>query len=192
MPRASLHHNSSRSAVIRVPLDTAHFSDLADPNDSRTGVDTFTGRPIFSTLEGSGYRLYARLFDEVHAESKYGLDTANLHGNANGAELSATDTEVRLSGTHSSGSYANHARSFHEVNTFGTSDADKAVLTDTTVDLDSYGPPADVVLDELTQLLWLDSFEKIERWNSSTGSKADDINNIDRVFAWWRVTAEGI
>ncbi len=165
--------------------DTAHFSDLADPNDSRIGVDTFTGRPIFSTLEGSGYRLYARLFDEVHAESKYGLDIANLHGNANGAELTGTATDVRLSGTHSSGSYANHARSFHEVNAFGTSDADKAVLTDATVDLNTYGPPADVPLDELAQLLWLDSFEKIERWDSGTGSKADDIDNIDRVFAWW-------
>ncbi len=166
--------------------DTAHFSDLADPSDTRTGVDTFTGRPLFSVLEGPEYRLWARLFDEVHAESRYGQDIANLYGNTNPAapvnpaELTATAREVQLSGTHSSGSYANSARLFHKVNAFGTSDADKAVLTDTTVDLDSYGPPADVPLDELAQILWLDSFEKIERWNSSTGSKADDIDNIDR------------
>ncbi len=165
--------------------DTAHLSDLADPADSRTGVDTFTGRPIFSTLVGPGYRLYARLFDEVHVESKYGLDIANLYGNVNGAELTGTAAEVRLSGTHSSGSYANHARSFHEVNAFGASDVDHAALTDAAVDLDSYGPPAGVPLDELAQILWLDSFEKIERWNSGTGSKVDDIDDVDRVFAWW-------
>ncbi len=165
--------------------DTAYFSDAEDPNDTHAGVDTFTGRPLFAQLEGPEYRLYARLFDAVHAESKYGLDIANLHGNANGAELTGTATEVRLSGTHSSGSYANHARSFHEVNAFGTSVADKAVLTDAAVDLGSYGPPSDVPLDELAQILWLDSFEKIERWDSGTGSKVDDIDNIDRVFAWW-------
>ncbi len=175
----------SVKAYSSAGYDTAHFSDLADPNDSRTGVDTFTGRPLFSQLEGSGYKLWARLFEEVYAESKYGRDIADLHGNANGAELTGTATEVRLSGTHSAGSYANHARSYHEVNAFGASDADRAVLTDATVDPPGYGQPGDIVLDDLAQILWLNEFEKIERWDGASGNKIDDIDDIDRVFTWW-------
>ncbi len=59
------------------------------------------------------------------------------------------------------------------------------MLTDAAVAPPAYGQPTDLVLDNLAQILWLDSFEKIERWDSGTGSKADDIDNIDRVFAWW-------
>ncbi len=165
--------------------DTAYFSDLADPKDGRTGADIFTARPFVAMLEGSGYRLDARLFDQVHAKSNYGVDIANMYGNANAAQLTATATEVRLSSTHSAGSYANHARSFHEVNAFGTREADKAVLTDAAVDPASYGIPEGLVLDDLAQMLWLDGFEGIERQDSATGNKIDDINNIDKVFAWW-------
>ncbi len=158
--------------------DTAWFSDLADPDDSRTGVDTFTGRPLFSQLEGPGYKLYARLFDEVYAESKYGQDIANLHGNANGAELTGTATEVRLSGTHSSGSYANHAGSFHEVNAFGDGNEDKALLADAAVDTTTFGPPVGVPPENLPQYVWLNSFEKIDLAGS-------DISGADPVFAYW-------
>ncbi len=114
-----------------------------------------------------------------------GSDVANLYGTANADVLAGTAAEVRLSGTHSAGSYVNIARSFDEVNAFGGKGEDHAVFTDAAVDPPGYGPPSDITLDGLAQILWLDSFGKIERWDSSTGSKADDIDNIDRVFAWW-------
>ncbi len=164
--------------------DTAHFSDLTDPNDSRTGVDTFTARPVFSRLDGSGYKLWARLFDEVHVESNYGLDIANLYGNANGAELTGTAAEVRLSGTHSAGAYANHARSFHEVNAVARVGPDRAVLTDAVVDPATYGPPQGTPLEELAQILWLDQFETVELL-SSNSDETTEINDVDRIFAFW-------
>ncbi len=164
--------------------DTAWFSDLDNPNDSRAGVDTFTGRPLFSQMEGPGYKLYARLFDEVHAESKYGQDIANLYGNANTDELTATATEVRLSGTHSNGAYANFTQSFHEINAYGGDGEDRALLTDATVDLATFGPPPGIALEELTQILWLNDFQSLELHQTATGQTTATAA-VDQVFAYW-------
>ncbi len=120
----------------------------------------------------------------MHA-SKYGRDIANLYGNTKRGRTHRHGLEVRLSGTYSAGSYANYARSFREVNAFGMSSVDKAVLTDAAVDPPGYGLPGAVVQDDLARILWLDGFETVERWDSTSGSKLDDINDVDQIFAWW-------
>ncbi len=166
--------------------DTAHFSDLTDPEDRRTGVDTFTAYPLYAQLEGNGYRLYARLFDEVHAESKYGRDTALLTGSAGVDELLGAAAEVSLSGTNIAGlPYANHARSFHEVRADAVGEQDRAVLTDAIVDLQTYQQPNLPLLNDMAQALWLSRFEKIELHDSGTGATTP-VDNVDAVFAYWQ------
>ncbi|NUQ65740.1 MAG: hypothetical protein HUU20_24995, partial [Pirellulales bacterium] len=165
-------------------LDRAYFSDFNGAADARTQDDTFTAGSTVGELTGPGYRLWARFFDEVHAEVKLGRDTASLSGTTGIDELHATAAEVTLSGLNAKGAFANFAKGFDEINAFAGGSQDKAVLTDATVDLTTYGPPADVPLEDLAQILWLNQFEKIELLKSGTGEKTD-INNIDAVFAWW-------
>ncbi len=59
------------------------------------------------------------------------------------------------------------------------------MLTDAAVAPPGYGRPSGIEPYDLAQMLWLDSFEGIERRESATGNKIDDINNLDKVFAWW-------
>ncbi|NUQ65836.1 MAG: hypothetical protein HUU20_25520, partial [Pirellulales bacterium] len=149
-----------------------------------TGEDTFTAGSTVGELTGPGYRLWARFFDEVHAEVKLGRDIANLSGTTGIEELHGTAAEVSLSGLNAKGAFANFAKGFDEINAFAGGGQDKAILTDAAVDLTTYGPPSDVPLEELAQILWLNQFEKIELHKSGTGEKTD-IDNIDAVFAWW-------
>ncbi|NUQ62708.1 MAG: tandem-95 repeat protein, partial [Pirellulales bacterium] len=165
-------------------LDKAFFSDFDGEADTRIQNDTFTANSLVGELAGPGYRLWARLFDEVHADVKLGRDIANLSGTTEADELNGTAAEVSLAGPNAKGTFANYAKNFDEVNAFATAGQDKAVLTDAAVDLLTYGPPAGIPIEELAQALWLNQFEKIELWTSGTGEKTD-VDNVARVFAFW-------
>ncbi|NUQ63356.1 MAG: putative Ig domain-containing protein, partial [Pirellulales bacterium] len=165
-------------------LDKAFFSDFSGPADTRAQDDTFTAGSIIGELAGPGYRLWARFFDEVHADAKLGRDLANLVGTAEIDELHGTAADVSLSGSNAKGTFANFAGGFDELSVSGGAGHDKAALTDAVVDLATYGPPTDVSLEELAQILWMNQFEKIELWKTGT-SERTEIDNIDAVFAWW-------
>ncbi|NUQ63565.1 MAG: hypothetical protein HUU20_13905 [Pirellulales bacterium] len=110
---------------------------------------------------------------------------ADLSGTTGIDQLTGMPTEVSLSGTNAKGSFAHFAKGFDKINAFGGAGQDKAVLTDAVVDMATYGPPPDVPLEDLAQILWLNQFEKIELWDSATGEKTAEIDNVDAVFAWW-------
>ncbi|NUQ65164.1 MAG: hypothetical protein HUU20_22085, partial [Pirellulales bacterium] len=165
-------------------LDKAFFSDFNGAADARLEDDTFTAGSIVAELTGPGYRLWARFFDEVHAEVHLGHDIANLSGTTGIEELHGATAEVSLSGLNAKGAFANYVKGFDEINASGETGQDRAVLMDAVVDLATYGPPADVSLEELAQVLWLNEFEKIELWKSGTSEKTA-IDNVDAVFAWW-------
>ncbi|NLX97556.1 MAG: hypothetical protein GXY83_15415, partial [Rhodopirellula sp.] len=93
-------------------------------------------------------------------------------------------SEVSLSGVNAVESFARYAKNFDEIHANARAGEDKAVLTDAVVEAD-YAEPGGIDLNELSQILWLEKFEKVEVWDSTTGSKTDDIENIDEVFAWW-------
>ncbi len=165
--------------------DTAYFSDFTGPDDVREENDTFEARPTWSQLSGPGYTLWAYLFDEVYAEAKLGSDLAILNGSPRPDQLTGTATEISLAGTNVAGlSYANYARHFDEIRVGGGGEQDQAVLTDAVVDEPAYEPPQGVALDSLAQALRLDSFERIELLDSSSGGKSE-INDVDAVFAYW-------
>ncbi|NUQ61445.1 MAG: VCBS repeat-containing protein [Pirellulales bacterium] len=165
-------------------VDKAFFSDSSGASDTGGRDDTFTAGSVTAELTGPGYRLWARLFDEVHAEARLGRDIANLTGTAGTEELAGTAAEVSLSGLNAKGTFANSAEGFDEINAFGGAGQDKAVVTDAAVDLVTYGAPVNVPLKESAQFLWLNQFEKIELRKSGT-SERTDIDNIDAVLAGW-------
>ncbi len=162
--------------------DTAYFSDFVSEDDPLDQDDTFTAGPVISHLSGPGYKLWARLFDEVHAEAGQGHDIATLKGSSTADQLNATASEVSLSGTNAEGTFTNYARHFAEVFAEGADGSDKATILDATVD-ESYGQPAGIIIDQLAQALWMKSFEKIERKTSDGGQS--DIEGVDEVFAYW-------
>ncbi|NUQ61804.1 MAG: hypothetical protein HUU20_04905, partial [Pirellulales bacterium] len=166
-------------------LDRAYFSDFTGPADATVRDDVFTAGSVVGELTGLGYRLWARLFDEVHAETRLGHDVANLTGTVNIDELNGTATEISLSGTNEKGTYANHAKGFDEVNAFAADGQDKAFLTDAVVDLTTYGPPVAISLEDLDQILWLNQFEKIEIQETASGTQSE-IDGVDAVFAYWQ------
>ncbi|NLY02398.1 MAG: hypothetical protein GXY83_40450, partial [Rhodopirellula sp.] len=155
--------------------------------DAPVRDDVFDARPVWSHLSsGTEYKLSAYLFAEVHAEAGEGHDVAMMNGSPGVDTLGASATEVSLSGTNIANlPYANYAKHFDEIIAGGAEGVNSAILTDAFVDPDSYGPPEAIPLEQLAQFLWLDQFERIERWGSATGSKTDEIDNIDQVFAWW-------
>ncbi|NUQ66513.1 MAG: hypothetical protein HUU20_28965, partial [Pirellulales bacterium] len=165
-------------------LDKAFFSDFAGPEDTTVRDDVFTAGSAVGELTGPGYRLWARLFDEVHAEARLGRDMVNLTGTVNMDQLNAAAGEVGLSGANEKGMFANYAKGFDEVNAFAGDGQDKAVLADAVVDRSTYGPPGDVPLETLAKILWLHQFEKIELWETAGGTKSE-IDGVDAVFAWW-------
>ncbi|NLX94621.1 MAG: hypothetical protein GXY83_00450, partial [Rhodopirellula sp.] len=131
------------------------------------------------------YKLSTYLFAEVHAEAGEGHDVAMMKGSPGVDTLGASDTEVQLSGVNVfQKNFGYYAKNFDEIHANAGAGEDKAVLTDATVEAD-YAEPDGVDLKTLPQILWLNQFEKIEFWDSSTSSKTDDIDNIDQVFAWW-------
>ncbi|NLX95359.1 MAG: hypothetical protein GXY83_04215, partial [Rhodopirellula sp.] len=109
---------------------------------------------------------------------------ANLNSGASADLLSGSRSEVSLSGVNAVESFARYAKNFDEIHALAGAGEDTAVFTDATAEAD-YAAPGGVDLNKLPQILWLEKFEKIELWNSSTGSKTDEIDNIDQVFAWW-------
>ncbi|NUQ64120.1 MAG: VCBS repeat-containing protein, partial [Pirellulales bacterium] len=160
-----------------VGFDKAIFSDFADPADATLRDDTFTASSTVAELAGPGYRLWARFFDEVHAEAKLGRDIANLLGSLGIEELNGTATEVGLSGLNAKGTFANYAKHFDEIHASAGTGQDKAILTDASIEAD-YQPPDGVDLNTLSECLWLEGFEKVER--------TTEIDDIDRVFAYWQ------
>lgn len=164
--------------------DVAHFSDFVEPNDPRVENDVFTAKPLVAQLVGPGYKLWARLFDEVLAEAKFGHDVANLKGSVRVDRLVGTATDVTLSGTNVLTAFANHARFFDEINADAVAAEDEAILTDALVDQATYGPPEGVSLENLAQILWLNKFEAVELAKTGTG-ETTDINGVDRIFACW-------
>ncbi|NUQ63995.1 MAG: trypsin-like serine protease, partial [Pirellulales bacterium] len=163
-------------------LDKAFFSDFNGAADNRVEDDAFTASSTVAELAGPGYRLWARFFDEVHAETKLGHDLANLTGTTGIDSVSGTATQVSLSGTNAKGTFANYAKYFDEIHAFGAAGQDKAVVTDATVE-PNYQPPAGVNVNDLAQVLWLNQMEKIER--QTTGGGKTEINNVDEVFSYW-------
>ncbi len=158
--------------------DTAHFYDFTGSDDGRAEDDTFTANPLVAQLTGPGYKLWARLFDEVHAESRRGSDVANLIGNANVDQLNATATHVSLSGNHAEGSFVNSAVFFDDIHAFGGRNQDRAVLTGATIDTATLGPPEGVPWEDLSQRLWLNSLDDVD-WEGG------NIVAACRVFACW-------
>ncbi|NUQ63569.1 MAG: VCBS repeat-containing protein [Pirellulales bacterium] len=151
------------------------------------GADTLTLKPHETIFVAPTYRVTGHGFGSVYATRvniNASEDKVTMEGTAGIDELIGTATELRLSGANAKGSFLNVAKSFHEINAFGGAGKDKAVLTDAVVDMATYGPPPDVSLEDLAQILWLNQFEKIELWKSGTSEKTD-IDNIDTVFAWW-------
>ncbi|NUQ62011.1 MAG: S8 family serine peptidase, partial [Pirellulales bacterium] len=163
-------------------LDKAFFSDFNGLTDTRVQNDTFNAGSTVGELRGPGYQLWARFFDEVHAEAKLGRDIANFSGTLGIDELNGTATEVGLSGTNAKGTFANYAKYFDEIHAAAGAGQDKATVTDATVEAD-YQPPAGVALTTLSECLWLSGFEKVER--QTTGGGNTEINNVDEVFAYW-------
>ncbi|NUQ63082.1 MAG: hypothetical protein HUU20_11450 [Pirellulales bacterium] len=162
--------------------DEAFFSDFTGPTDTTVQDDTFTAGGIIGELTGPGYRLWARYFDKVHAEARHGRDTATLLGSPEVDELHGTAAEVSLSGVNAKGTFANYAKYFDEVHARAGAGQDKAVVLDALVEPD-YQPPDGVDLSTLSECLWLEGFEKVER--HSAGGGTTEIDNIDPVFAWW-------
>ncbi|NUQ65232.1 MAG: SBBP repeat-containing protein [Pirellulales bacterium] len=163
-------------------MDRAYFSDFNGAADARVENDTFTAGSLTGELTGPGYRLWARFFDEVHAEAKLGRDIANLSGTTGVDQLDATATEVGMWGANAKGTFANYAKYFDEVYAAAGNGLDKAIVHGATIESD-YQPPAGIPLDQLSQALWLNQFEKIEHWQSPTAMT--EINDVSAVFAYW-------
>ncbi|NUQ63376.1 MAG: tandem-95 repeat protein, partial [Pirellulales bacterium] len=179
--------NLSSVAIIPVvprAMSGWETSDFDGEVDTRVRDDTFTASSVFGELAGPGYRLWARFFDEVHAEARLGRDIANLSGTRDVDELDGMATGVRRSGPNAKSTFANSAKGFVEIQAFGGAGQDNAVLIDALIDQTTYGPPAHVLIEELAQILRMKGFEKIELWKTGTGEKTD-IDNIDSVFARW-------
>ncbi|NUQ61803.1 MAG: tandem-95 repeat protein [Pirellulales bacterium] len=164
-------------------FDRAEFYDFAGPADTRQQDDTFTAGAIVAELKGQGYRLWARYFDEVHAEARLGRDIANLLGSAGTDELSGTSTEVGLSGANDRAGFANYAKYFDQVHASGVSGQDHAVITDASVESD-FLPPDGISVEELNEALWLNQFGRIEVRKIATG-ETSEINGVGEVFAYW-------
>ncbi|NLX97062.1 MAG: hypothetical protein GXY83_12880, partial [Rhodopirellula sp.] len=89
-------------------------------------------------------------------------------------------TEVQISGVNVfQKNFGNYARYFDEIHANAGAGEDKAVLTDATVE-DNHLPPVGV---DISQALWMNSFEKIELRTSGGGS--EEIETLDEVFAYW-------
>ncbi|NUQ63576.1 MAG: hypothetical protein HUU20_13960 [Pirellulales bacterium] len=114
--------------------DTAFFSDFTEEGD------TFTTTSTVAELTGEGYRLWARLFNEVHYRG--------------------------------------------EVYVFGAGGQDAATLTDALADRTTSGPPTEMALGQLAQILWLNRLEKIELDKTGARERAGS-QHIDTVFAHW-------
>ncbi|NLX95569.1 MAG: hypothetical protein GXY83_05280, partial [Rhodopirellula sp.] len=124
------------------------------------------------------------LFAEVHAEAGAGHDVAMMKGSPGVDTLVASDTEVQISGVNVfQKNFGNYAKYFDEIHTVAGAGEDKAVITDATVESD-YAAPSGVDLNELSQILWLNNFEKIER--QTNGGGTTDIDNVDAVFSYWQ------
>ncbi len=149
--------------------DAGGVGDRAYMYDS-TGNDTFTGRPTFSVLAGTGFYNYAGSFDKVYAYANAGdaggvRDRAYLFDSVGNDTFTGRPTYSTLAGT----GYYNYAGSFDKVYGYATAgDAggvgDRANLYDSAGNDTFIGRPTYGILSGVNFYNYAGSFDKVSAY----------------------------